>query len=104
LEEVSSPDPRIMVNAVLQGLPILGLPAEYVVPYIHGITDFIPRNIQGGDQFYWKYIARDESELHNHLKTQTTGKGFDHDPILVGKTISDSLSSYPELQQLYHGR
>ena len=82
----------------------LGASADVVVPYLHGITDFIPRNITGGDPFFWKYTARDETELHAHLKKHTTGKGFDHDPILVGKVISDSLDKYPELQQLYHGR
>ena len=95
-------DPRIHVDTVLQGLPMMSAAAPDVVHFVHGITDFIPRNIQGGDPFYWRYIARSEDELHNHLTKQTTGKGFKHDPPLVGKAISNSLSKFPELSRLYH--
>jgi hypothetical protein len=104
LLEVSDPDPRMHVHNVLQGLAHMGAPAERVVPFVHGLTDFIPRNITGGDPFYWKYIARDEDELHSHLKSKTSGKGFTHDPPVIGRAISETLSKYPELQQLYHGR
>ena len=102
--EVQDEDPRIFVNQVLSGLPMLSASAAEVVPFIHGITDFILRNETGGDSFFWHYVARSEDELHTHLKKQTTGKGFKHDHPLIGKSISDSLRSYPKLQKLYHGR
>ena len=100
--DVAEHEPRIHVDNVLRGLPMMSAPAPQLVRFVHGITDFIPRNIQGGDQFFWRYNARDEEELHTHLVKQTTGKGFDNDAPLVQKAISDSFEKYPKLQALYH--
>ena len=90
------------VDKVLRGIQMLSAPAPAVQSFVHGIVDFIPRNIIGGDQFWWKYVARSEDELHKHLMKSTSGKGFRHDPPEVSKTISDSLQKFPELQKLYH--
>ena len=100
--DVAEHDPRIHVDNVLRGLPMMSAPAPQLIRFVHGITDFIPRNIQGGDQFFWRYNARDEEELHTHLVKHTTGKGFDNDPFRVQKAISDSFEKYPKLQALYH--
>lgn len=103
-EDVAPPDvaPSMHVDTVLRGVQMLSAPAPRVQSFIHGIVDFIPRNIIGGDQFWWKYVARSEDELHKHLMKSTSGKGFRHDPPDVGRAISDSLQKYPELRKLYH--
>lgn len=81
---------------------MLSAPAPAVQSFVHGIVDFIPRNIQGGDPHAWRYLARSEGELHSHLLANTTGKGFKSDAPQVGKAISHSFGKYPELLKLYH--
>ena len=100
--DVEDTEPRMYVDRVLKGMQMLSAPAPFVQSFVHGIVDFIPRNIQGGDPYDWRYIARPEGELHNHLLKSTTGKGFKSDPPQVGKAISDSFGKFPELQALYH--
>ena len=96
-------DPRLHVDNVLRNVAMLGAPAQMVTEFVHGLTDFIPRNIQGGDQNEWRYIARKEEELHKHLIKKTSGKGLKHDSNHVGRTIFESFDSFPELQNLYSG-
>ena len=100
--EIEQEDVRIHIDKVLSGLPIMSAPAPALVSFVHGLTDFIPRNIQGGDQFFWKYKPRDEKELHQHLLKKTKGKGFNHEDPLIGKAISETLEKFPELQAIYH--
>ena len=93
---------RLHIDKVLAGVQLLSAPAPHVTSFVHGLTDFIPRNITAGDSFAWRYLARPEEDLHNHLKGATKGKGFKHDEPRVGKAIGDSLSKFPELLKLYH--
>ena len=81
---------------------MMSAPAPDLIKFVHGLTDFIPRNIQGGDQFFWKYTPRAEEELHKHLVKHTKGKGFNHEDPLIGKAISDSLEKFPALLDIYH--
>ena len=76
--------------------------APPLVEFLHGVVDFIPRNIVHGDPFAWKYIARSEKELHTSLVNKTTGRGLKHDEPQVAHSIFQSLQQYPELTQLYH--
>ena len=86
---------------MLQGVQLLSASAPLLTEFVHGLVDFIPRNIQGGDQFSWRYLAREEGELHDHLISQTKGKGYKHDDPAVSKVISDTFESYPELARAY---
>ena len=90
------------IDQVLRAAVNLNPPVQQFAPFVHGLVDFIPRNIQGGDQFYYKYVARSESELHKNLVAQTTGRGLKHDHPEVASAIFNSLQAYPELANLYH--
>ena len=76
--------------------------APQMTHFVHGLTDFIPKNVIAGDPYHWKYLAQDERELHDHVTKQATGKGFRHDSPEIGKVISDSFRKFPELQRMYH--
>ena len=103
VRDITVVDPRLHVDNVLRTVAMLGATAPMVTEFVHGLTDFIPRNIEGGDQNEWRYIARNEEELHKHLIENTTGKGLKHDGSHIGRTIFESFDSYPELQNLYSG-
>ena len=90
------------IDTVLRTAVQLTPPAQQLTNFVHGLVDFIPRNIQGGDQFYHKYVARSEKELHENLVKHTTGKGLKHDNPEVANAIFNSLQGYPELLNLYH--
>ena len=96
-------NPSLHIDQVLSGIQLMDAPAPMVTEFVHGLVDFIPRNIIGGDQFSWKYHAREEKELHEHLVKETKGKGFKHDDPVVAKVIYDSFEMYPLLQDLYRG-
>ena len=102
IADIEQEDVRMHIDKVLRGFPMMSAPAPEQIKFIHGIVDFIPRNIQGGDQFFWKFQPREEEELHQHLLKKTSGKGFNHEDPLIGKAISDSLHKFPALQAIYH--
>mgnify|MGYP006397234189 FL=1 len=90
------------IQQILKVAAMTDVRAPPLVEYLHGVVDFIPRNIVHGDPFAWKYGARSETELHSALMDKTTGKGLRHDESQVAHSIFQSLQQYPELVSLYH--
>ena len=90
------------IDTVLRSAVQLDVSGPELTHFVHGIVDFIPKNIQGGDPFYHRYVIRSEEELHKNLMDKTTGKGLKHDEPEVAAAIFNSLQSYPELANLYH--
>ena len=90
------------IKDILKLAAMTDVRAPPLVEFLHGVVDFIPRNIVHGDPFAWKYTARSETELHSALMKKTTGKGLKHDHPEVAHSIFQSLKEYPELVSLYH--
>ena len=69
--------------------------------YIHGLTDFIPRNQIGFYQYPRSYVGENEADLHRNLKTLVTGRGASKDHHLVATSVHESLKHIPKLASLY---
>lgn len=69
--------------------------------YIHGLTDYIPRNQIGFYQYPRSYVGENEVDLHRNLKTLVTGKGASQDHHMVATAVHESLKHIPKLASLY---
>ena len=69
--------------------------------FVAGVTDMIPNSQPAYDTYTAFFHRRDETELHDSLKKDVTGRGARHDKPRVAKAVFETLKYHPELAHSY---